>query len=522
MSTAAIYARYSSDNQRDESIDAQVRAIREYCQDKDIQIVRIYTDEARSATTDNRPGFLQMVHDSALGQFELVIVHKLDRFSRDRYDFAFYKRELKKNGVQLVSVLENLDDSPESIILESVLQGMAEYYSVNLAREAMKGMRETALQCKHTGGKPPLGYQVTKEKTYAINEDQAEAVRLIFNMYSNGHGYGRIIDELNSRGHRTQNGNHFGKNSIHEILRNEKYRGVYIFNRSASKSDNGKRNHHASKPQEEMIRIEGGMPRIVDDVTWERVQKRMAGNKRGAASAKETYLLAGLVFCGKCGSAMTGHRRPGGTKGLYISYECSTRKRTKQCDMKSVAKHVVEGVVIKYLEAQLFSPAGVDLVTEKIIAYASQQNQSATKEIRALEAQLQGVRTEINNLVDAIAQGMFHQSMKSRMDHLEARQADLLIRIQDAKQRSGSLNLSVAQVKNYLAQYADIKTKSPETQKRIIQAYVKKVVVYDDDTIDIVLSVTFDGGGGAYREKVTIPLVRFPRGAPCHFLPNKL
>lgn len=226
MQTAAIYARYSSDNQRDESIDAQVRAVKEYCQHNGIQIVRVYTDEARSATTDDRPGFLQMVHDSALGQFELVIVHKLDRFSRDRYDFAFYKRKLRENGVQLISVLENLDDSPESIILESVLQGMAEYYSVNLARETMKGMKETALQCKHTGGKPPLGYRVTEDQTYAIDEDQAEAVRLIFSMYADGHGYGRIIDELNSRGHRTQNGNHFGKNSLHEILRNEKYRGV--------------------------------------------------------------------------------------------------------------------------------------------------------------------------------------------------------------------------------------------------------------------------------------------------------
>lgn len=512
MQTAAIYARYSSDNQRDESIDAQVRAVKEYCQHNGIQIVRVYTDEARSATTDDRPGFLQMVHDSALGQFELVIVHKLDRFSRDRYDFAFYKRKLRENGVQLISVLENLDDSPESIILESVLQGMAEYYSVNLARETMKGMKETALQCKHTGGKPPLGYRVTEDQTYAIDEDQAEAVRLIFSMYADGHGYGRIIDELNSRGHRTQNGNHFGKNSLHEILRNEKYRGVYIFNRSAAKTADGKRNHHASKSTDQIIRIEGGMPRIIDDVTWERVQKRMQMRRRGAAKAKEIYLLSGITYCGKCNGAMVGNRRPGGTKGIYISYECDTRKRTKHCDQRSVAKHVLEGAVIKYLEAQLFSPPGVDLVTQKIIAYASQQRHEITNEVRALEAQLQGVRTEINNIVDAIARGMFHQSMKERMDHLEARQADLLLRIQEAKQRNCHLGLSATQVRNYLMQYADIKTKSPEVQKRIIQAFVKRVVVYDDDTIDIILSVDFDGGGGPYQEKSTIAIRRTPRG----------
>jgi site-specific DNA recombinase len=176
MIRAAAYARYSSDNQREESIDAQLRAIREYCDRNGIRLVKIYTDEARSATTDDRPGFLQMIQDSALGLFDAVIVHKLDRFSRDRYDSAFYKRQLKKNGVRLISVLENLDDSPESIILESVLEGMAEYYSRNLAREVMKGMKETALQCKHTGGKPPLGYDVAPDGTYVINEQEAKAV----------------------------------------------------------------------------------------------------------------------------------------------------------------------------------------------------------------------------------------------------------------------------------------------------------------------------------------------------------
>jgi len=119
---AAIYARYSSDNQREESIDAQIRAIKEYCARNSISIVKVYADEARSATTADRPSFLQLIKDSALDIFDAVIVHKLDRFSRARYDSAFYKRQLKRNGVRLISVLEQLDDSPESIILESVLE----------------------------------------------------------------------------------------------------------------------------------------------------------------------------------------------------------------------------------------------------------------------------------------------------------------------------------------------------------------------------------------------------------------
>lgn len=141
---AVAYPRYSSDNQREESINAQMGAIEEYCQRKGYTLVGTYPDEAKSATTDQRPNFQRMMKDSEKGMFDVVIVHKFDRFARDRYDSAYYKRLLKKNGVRLESVLEQLDDSPESVILESVLEGMAEYYSKNLAREARKGMLENA------------------------------------------------------------------------------------------------------------------------------------------------------------------------------------------------------------------------------------------------------------------------------------------------------------------------------------------------------------------------------------------
>ena len=179
----ALYARYSSDNQRSESIDAQIRAMRAYCQHHNYIIVETYIDEAKSATTDKRPSFQQMIKDSENKTFDILLVHKLDRFARNRYDSAIYKRELKKNNVLVYSVIENLDSSPESIMMESVLEGMSEYYSKNLARETMKGMKETALQCKHTGGTAPLGYDVDPiTRKLVINEYEAESVRIIFDM----------------------------------------------------------------------------------------------------------------------------------------------------------------------------------------------------------------------------------------------------------------------------------------------------------------------------------------------------
>ena len=222
---AVVYARYSSDMQRNESLTAQVRAIEEFAQKEDIKIVKIFKDEAKSATSDKRPEFQKMIKycESEETEVSMVIVHKLDRFSRDKYDSAKYKQKLKQNGIRVVSVLEYLDDSPESVILESVIEGMAEYYSKNLAREVMKGLKETALQCKHTGGSAPLGYDVSYDKTYIINKEESQAVKIIFDRYVRGYSYSYIIDELNQLGYKTKKCNKFSKNSLNGILRNEKY-----------------------------------------------------------------------------------------------------------------------------------------------------------------------------------------------------------------------------------------------------------------------------------------------------------
>mgnify|MGYP000961027933 CR=1 FL=1 len=230
MKKAVAYCRFSSDNQRTESIDAQVRAIEEYCKKEGYILIKIYKDEAISGTSiDDREEFLEMIEDSKNKEFNYVIVHKFDRFARNRYDHAINEKKLNENGVKLISVLEQLNDSPEAVILKSVLTGMNEYYSLNLAREVRKGQKENALKCIHNGGIPPLGYDLTEDKTYTINEEEAKAVRLIFKMYLEGRGYAYIADELNSLGFKNKLGKPFKKISIRDTLYNEKYIGNFIF-----------------------------------------------------------------------------------------------------------------------------------------------------------------------------------------------------------------------------------------------------------------------------------------------------
>ena len=278
---AALYARFSSDNQREESLEAQLRAMHDYCERNQITVVQEFCDHAKSATTDDRPEFQNMIESAKGGDFDLAIVHKLDRFSRNRYDSAYYKREMRKSGITLMSVMENLDDSPESIIPESVLEGLSEYYSKNLAREVMKGMRESAMDCKYICSYIPYGFLVDKttHKHY-INEYEAEAVRMAFRDVANGVGYNEVLTHLNGMGYRTRLGNLFTKSNLYEMLRNEKYNGIYVFNRTASKNESGRRNNHKNKPVEDMIRIPGGMPCIVDEETFERVQAHADAQKR--------------------------------------------------------------------------------------------------------------------------------------------------------------------------------------------------------------------------------------------------
>lgn len=499
---AAIYARYSSENQDISSIDAQIRAIKDYAQRNGFEIVKIYTDEARSATTDDRPQFLQLIKDSEDGWFDIVIVHKLDRFSRDRYDSAFYKRQLKRHGVKLISVLENLDDSPESIILESVLEGMAEYYSKNLAREVMKGMKENALKAKHNGGTPALGYDLI-DGAYVINEDEAKAVRYIFERYASGVGYKTLIGELKLRGYKTKRGNDFTQTSIHDILRNERYTGCYIFNRQASKNFYGKRNQHASKSEEDIIRIPGGMPVIISEELFHQIKSNMDKRKNAMRKAIQVYLVSGKIFCGKCEAAMIGHTSH--NKGLtYCSYQCGTRYRTKNCDLKAVKKEYVEDKVIENLILNIFNPKSIEHLSEQLMEHYEKIAKEDSSDLNLFKNRLSEIESKLNNIADAIADGMYNPTMKNAMAKLEDDKIKITTAMNDIILKLNKQTLSKELIKQYLTKdMIRLKTKNIDDIKEIINVYVDKVIVYDDRIITNLKVVHTTGAGNGDRTRTT-------------------
>lgn len=470
----ALYARFSSDNQRSESIDAQVRAMKAYCKQHNFTVVETYIDEAKSATTDRRPAFQRMINDSNTHSFNILLVHKLDRFARNRYDSAVYKRELKKNGVTVYSVLENLDNSPESIMMEAVLEGMSEYYSQNLAREVMKGMRETAMQCKHTGGIPPLGYNIDPiTKKLIINEHEADTVRIIFDMYSQGNGYSAILDRLHELDRKTKLGKDLQKNSLYSILSNPKYQGMYVFNRASAKNTVGKRNTHLYKDDEDIIYVDGGCPRIVDTATFAKVQDILTDHKHtgGRANAKENYLLSGKLFCRECGRAMVGNARCSGrSKLLYVTYRCPSRKHI--CTNKEINRDYLESYVAGLVEREILNPNAMSKIRREIEKHAETIHNSRESH---LEQELTEIDTAIKNVADAIEAGLISDALVSRLKELEKRKAELLQKSSQKLPRSADTSVDPVLI---LSEYAEVKQAPASPQyKAFLQSFVDRIEI---------------------------------------------
>lgn len=484
MKKAAAYCRYSSDNQREESIEAQLRAIKEYASKNEIIIVKIYADEARSATTDDRPQFLEMIKDA--GNYDLILVHKLDRFARNRYDSAFYRKKLKDANARLVSILEPLDDSPESIILESVLEGMAEYYSRNLAREVKKGMHETALQARHNGGTPPLGYNVVNGE-YVINETESHAVKKIYELYLDGYGYKNIAVELNKLGYRTKKGQEFVKNSIRDILLNEKYTGTY---------------KHSE------VRVENALPVIIPVEIYNKVQFKINQRKRGPrVDGNRYYLLVGLTQCGECGSAYSGNGYVygrGKTKN-YI-YSCVGREKNKSCNNKNVRQDLLEAFVISELQELIFSDDAMDDIVNQILTELDKYNTDTETERKHLKSKIKEVEKKISKALDLLLDGLIDKETVSiKIDQLKTELNNYKERLAALDEVDKSWVDRKKIVKFLNASKENLMSDDLKVKRKIIETFVEKVVIYSD-RIEVTYKFSISGKVGGGEPYLTFPL----------------
>ncbi|MEE1124807.1 MAG: recombinase family protein [Acutalibacteraceae bacterium] len=499
---AVAYARYSSDGQRDESIDAQVRAIKSFAEREGYALIHVYADRGISGTSDNREEFQRMIEDAKNGDFQVVIVHKLDRFARNRSDSAIYRNVLEKYGVRLVSVLENFDDSPESIILQSVIEGYNEYYSKNLAREVMKGLKENALASKFNGGVPPLGYDINKETLkYEINDFEAEAVKLIFKMYLQGEGYTSIINELNRRGFKTKKANSFGKNSLYDILRNERYTGAYIYNKSLPVTSDKKFNRHASKNAEDIIKVEGGIPQIISKEDFEKVQQSMNRRRHKAAAykSKEEYLLSGKIICGECGSTYAGNARRS-KNYTYISYTCTKKNGKEKCRNRGTQRDLIESIILNKLSEKVFDVKILPEIISRYNDFALSKNKEFIAVKKQLEQRLAEIDKGIANIVNLVVT-TGSAALAEKLKELELEKVTLEISLKEAERKLSEMSVDEAQLSQAFSKAKSLlKSGTLKNRKAIVQQYVKQVVMYPDK-----VEIEFNVIGDTYTIKESFP-----------------
>lgn len=419
MQRAVIYARFSSDMQREESIDAQVRACKAYAKNKGYIVVDTYADEAKSGRdVTKRDAYNQMLADAMEDKFDVIIFHKIDRNSRNELNYFTFKDKLEKLGIRYEYAAQPIDAlSPEGQMMETMMVGMAAYYSRNLAKETKKGLNENAYKALFNGGCPPLGYKIV-DKKYVIDEQEAAAVRLIFELYLNGYGYAAICRELSAKGYTTKAGKAFAKNSLHDILCNEKYIGTYTFNKIPRKK--GGRNSHAAERPEDFISIENAFPAIISKDDWALVRAKMDRNRHRAASytAKEKYLLSGKVFCGHCGSAMVGHR----IRKRYCYYGCTRKEQTptSKCPQKMIRAEVLEHWVLQILERVVFTVGGMRRIADSIVdAYEAEQKEQAGSQATLLQRKAVAEK-KLNNLYKIFEEGNADEFDRQRLNQIKA------------------------------------------------------------------------------------------------------
>ena len=456
--TAVIYARYSSDNQREESIEGQIRECTAYAEKNGITIVKHYIDRAISAKTDNRPEFQQMIKDSDKKLFDIVLVWKLDRFARNRYDSARYKTQLKKNGVKLMSATEIISEGPEGIILESVLEGYAEYYSADLAEKVVRGQTENILKGRCNGGRGTFGYTLDSERKFHIDPLTSPFVLESFKKYNEGSTMKEIRDWLNENGIKNPVGGAFTYNSVEHMLKNRRYIGELKFRD---------------------VVVPDAIPPIIPLELFEDVQEKIAKNKKAPArrKAEDDYLLTTKLFCGYCGALMFGESGTSRTGEVHRYYKCATAKKHKGCKKKTVRKQWLEDLVVNQTMQLVKDDAAMESIIAKVMELQNKENTN----IPLYEKQLRDAESGIQNMLNAIQAGILTSSTKERLEQLEETKRELETRI--AEEKLAKPKVTEEFIRFWLLRFRKLDMSLKDQRQALVDTFINAIYLYDDKVL---------------------------------------
>ena len=464
--TAVAYARYSSAGQRDVSIDQQLADIRAFASREGYTIVHEFADHARSGykNASSRTEFQAMLADAASGSFDTVLAWKVDRFGRSREQSAISKAALRRLGVSVVYVMERIPEGAAGVLTEGMLEALAEWYSTNLSENVTRGMNDNARRCLYNGTRI-LGYTRGPDNHYAVVPEEAAVVRRIFARYIAGWSAASVCGELNAEGLKTSHGRIWKPQSVIRVISNERYAGIYIWGD---------------------IRVPDGMPAIVSHKEWEEAQRMKRKTTRHLETRTVDYLLTGKAFCGHCGRAMIGDSGTSHTGAVYNYYACQGHKSRTGCAKKNVRKDVLENYVIDFILEKVLTGPERERIADAVMHEIEEREKKSP--LAAMEKELAAVQKKIDNINDAIAEGIWNASTSARLKELEDTAENLRADIALHRYSYAQL-VDRDRVMFFLDRFAKTDRNNPEDLRLLIRTFINAVYVYDDHLLILINAV---------------------------------
>lgn len=473
--TGAIYARYSSHAQKDASIEQQVRECLIFAKEQGIRITATYEDRAVSGKTDRRPNFQRMMKDAEKRKFQYVIAWKSNRMGRNMLQAMMNEARLNDLGVRVLYTEEDFDNTAAGRFALRSMMNVNQFYSENMAEDIRRGLMDNAMQCKVTNGTLPFGYKKDENLHYVLDPPNDEIVREIFGRVACGEPFVSIAEDLNARGVKTSRGGRWGRSSFHALLSNERYTGVYIYGD---------------------VRVEGGIPQIVDKGLFYRVQEvlKTKNNPQGRPRSRGDYLLTGKLFCGICKSPMIGVSGTGKSGQLHHYYMCQQRRQEKRCKKQNVRQDVIERQVAAAMKEYILRDDVIEWLADKAIAWA--KDYRGETGIGALETQLAENKKATKSLLAAIEMGIITESTKERLLELEREQAMLVSKL--AEENASLVSFSRDDIISALSLYRDGSVEDRAFQAKLFDAFLVAVYLYEDQ-----FKLEFHVGG---KSGIDVPL----------------
>lgn len=473
------YCRYSSDIQSEKSIEQQKMELEEYAKRNGINIIKYYCDEAQSGRSDTRENFQQLINDACkLKKVQAVLVWKTDRFARKAMDSLYYRTKLEKCNIKLLSISQPIDiETPEGKLMSTMLAGMDEYFSQNLASNVKRALKNNAHNCQFNGGIPPLGYNIV-DKKYVINEQEAKIVKEIYNMYIDGMSYIDIALNLNMRGYKTKKNQKFAKTSVMSILTNEKYTGKYIFNKGTK--------HNHSGIREDAIIYENAIPVIISKEVFDKAMSRKRTKKNAENTAKRIYLLSGLIHC-SCGGTYTGRtartKKANGKVYEQGYYTCSNHNKLGNCNFPSLKQNLLENKIVDIITNELLDKTNMQKIVNEVNLQLRILQDESTEDVLELKKKIKELEIQINNVVDMVCKGIATEAMVLKSKELEDLKKNLEEEL-EFKEHASNITIDKDEIIRILKKdISNLENSSKTNTKNLIRKWVKKIEVTTTEVI---------------------------------------